>query len=115
VQAANLMARFEPGHSGRPKGVRNKLTTKFLTDFLADWDEHGAAAIKMMRIEDPISYVRIAASIVPKDVSIETSSLTELSDEDLDAMINKLRAQIEEERQTIDITPKPKVLTDGRH
>jgi hypothetical protein len=43
---------FQAGNSygvGRPKGARNKLARRFLEDCLADWQEHGAAAIKVMR------------------------------------------------------------------
>jgi hypothetical protein len=37
---------FKPGGGGRPAGVRNRFSHAFMTDFLADWEQHGAAAIK---------------------------------------------------------------------
>jgi hypothetical protein len=44
---------FKPGGGGRPAGVRNRFSHAFLTDFLADWEQHGAAAIKTVRVRDP--------------------------------------------------------------
>lgn len=55
---------------GRPKGSRNKFAEEFLKDFLADWQTNGATAIKHCRVVDPAGYVRIAASIVPKELNI---------------------------------------------
>ena len=84
--------RFEKGHTGRPKGTRNKLTARFLEDFLCDWEANGAAAIRIVRIEHPEIYVRIAAQIIPRDLHLETSaSLADLADDELDEMIGQLR------------------------
>jgi len=64
---------FEPGNTigktgGRPKGARNKLARTFLEDCYADWQEHGAAAIKVMRMEDPAEYCKMMASLVPREL-----------------------------------------------
>jgi hypothetical protein len=98
------------------KGIRTKFTARFLSDFLKDFEENGAAAIKIVRVEHPEIYVRIAASIIPRDLAIETSaSLNELSEDDLDQMIGQLRQRALEQRpEPIDVTPRQKVLTNGR-
>ena len=48
---------WKPGQSGnprgRPKGARNKLSESVLTEVLADWEAHGAAAIKRVRPAPP--------------------------------------------------------------
>ena len=98
------------------KGIRTKFTARLLSDFLKDFEENGAAAIKIVRVEHPEIYVRIAASIIPRDLAIETSaSLNELSEDDLDQMIGQLRQRALEQRpEPIDVTPRQKVLTNGR-
>ena len=71
VSAAKAMP-FKPGGGGRPAGVRNRFSHAFLTDFLADWEQHGAAAIKTVRVRDPGCYLRTAAAILPKELMVET-------------------------------------------
>jgi hypothetical protein len=72
------MSRFPVSRGGRPAGVRNRFSGAFLTDFLADWEAGGAAAIKVVRLRDPSTYVRVAASILPKELMVEavTSGLS---------------------------------------
>lgn len=93
-QAATL---FKPGQSGnpagRPKGSRNKFSEAFLSDFCADWEEHGVVAIRTMRAERPHEYVKVAASLLPKEFKIETTS--DLTDEQLDARIRQLATVLE--------------------
>jgi hypothetical protein len=84
--------KFEPGNSGgRPKGARNKLTTRFLEALAADFEEGGATAIKIARIEDPVRYVAIIASLMPKELAIEHNQLGDLSDEELNALLSHVR------------------------
>lgn len=88
--------RFLPGNNGgpgRPKGSRNKLGEAFIQDFYADWEDHGADAIRTMREERPHEYVKVAASLLPKEFKIETVS--ELSDDQLNARIRQLADIIE--------------------
>jgi hypothetical protein len=83
---------FQPGNSGgRRAGARNKLTTRFLQALAADFEEGGAAAIKIARIEDPVRYVAIIASLMPKELAIEHNQLGELSDEELNVLLSHVR------------------------
>jgi hypothetical protein len=52
---------------GRPKGGRVKLSERFLTTLAQDYDRHGASVIQYVRQNDPSTYLRIVASIVPKE------------------------------------------------
>jgi len=71
---------------GRALGVRNRFSHAFLTDFLADWEQHGASAIKTVRLRDPSTYLRVAVQILPKEMLIE-ATISELSDPALDDFI----------------------------
>jgi hypothetical protein len=92
-----LKAPWQPGQSGnpdgRPKGSRNKLSEAFISAVHDDFAEHGAAAIVDMRTQDPGGYVRVIASLMPKEFKIETTS--DLTDEQLDARIRALASLIE--------------------
>src|SRR5262245_25279466 len=80
---------FQPGNKsvGRPKGSRSKLGSVFLQDLIDDWTANGAAAIRVVRMTDPVAYVRVVANILPKEMLVETVSLTDYGDDALDAMI----------------------------
>ena len=88
---------FEPGNrfgTGRPKGARNKLAKRFLEDLLSDWEANGAAAIKIARKEDPVAYVKVVASLVPKELEIVSSVAAELPDEELATLIGMFREHL---------------------
>jgi hypothetical protein len=91
------MTLFEKGRSktgGRAKGAKNRLSHAFLTALAADFEQHGVEALKIARIEKPVEYIRIVAGLMPKEFEIIDSRLTDLSDEELDVFIAKLRAQL---------------------
>jgi len=65
--------KFSADHKGgRPKGAKNRLQKKFLEDLVKDWETHGAAAIKIMRVEDPSAYVRTVAALLPREIDVDT-------------------------------------------
>ena len=92
---------IRPGYNpnaGRPAGVRNRLSHKFLTDLLESWNKHGVAAIEDLRVEDPVQYVKVVASCLPKEMLIE-ATMTDLSDTDLDEFIAAVKHHMLERPQ----------------
>ena len=91
------MTAFEKGRQktgGRVKGSRNRIAYKLIEALEKDFEEHGEQAIKIARIERPVEYLRIIASVIPKEFEIVDGRLAELSDEELDVFIARLRAQL---------------------
>src|SRR5262245_3919343 len=61
---------FRPGQSGnpggKPKGARNRLEAEILRDLAEDYRQHGRAAIQRLFEKDPAAYLRVTASLIPK-------------------------------------------------
>ncbi len=94
VQGEN--GRFLPGNNGgpgRPKGARNKLGEMFLEALHDDFEKHGVAVIEAVRTEKPDQYMKVVASLLPKEFKIETVS--ELTDEQLDSRIRALAVALD--------------------
>lgn len=73
-----------PKSPGRPKGARNKLGEAFLEAMLEDFTQHGTAAIQVVRAEKPDQYLKVIASILPKEMNLNvTDQLSEMSDDEL--------------------------------
>jgi hypothetical protein len=62
---------FAPGNPGRPKGARHKLSEMFVKTVLKDFEEFGAPAVVLARMEDPLGYMRVVASLLPKELTAE--------------------------------------------
>ena len=65
--------RFAPGWAGgpgRPKGSRSKLSETFLKLLAADFESEGMEVLRRVRVEDPSTYVRVIASLVPKELGL---------------------------------------------
>ena len=98
--------KFQPGNqlgaAGRPRGARNRVASHVFSDVLEFLLEPPAfeaskptkfrALLLTLWRESPRDLARFITSILPKELSIETSAVNELSDEELDRMIEILRS-----------------------
>jgi hypothetical protein len=93
LAAVRAATQFKPGNGGRPKGSRNRLGEAFISALQADFKEHGDEAIRRTREEKPAEYVKVLASLLPKEVEIKRP-FEDLSDDELHNAIQLIRASI---------------------
>lgn len=85
---------FKAGNPGRPKGSRNKLGEAFIEAMHADFSEHGVDVIAKVRSEKPDQYLKVIASILPKDLNVNINQMDDLSDDQLIERIRSLDSAI---------------------
>lgn len=101
---------FKPGQSGnpagRPLGARHKLGEAFIEALREDFEKEGKAAIVKVRTEKPDAYLKVIASLLPKDVNLsgsldlgDTDDMLELDDATLNDIIRTQLAAVEGERR----------------
>jgi len=88
--------RFLSGNigGGRKKGARSKLGEAFLEDMLANWQENGAETIEVVRTEKPDQYLKVVASILPKELNIRAGEFEDLTDDELARELANISAQL---------------------
>src|SRR5262249_37004076 len=106
---------FQPGHTGRPRGTRNKLAGRVFEDIFAHWCEpvvpgsnvcKGQEALQNLYTKNSGEYLRLTVSVLPKEFIFETVA-TELEDDQIDELILKLRQRVIEARA---VAPMPPTL-----
>ncbi len=89
---------FGPGNNanptGRPKGSRNKLGEDFLKAMQEDFAANGVEAITSVRNDRPHEYLKIIASILPKQIELKEGTFDGISDEQLAALVYAARAAL---------------------
>jgi hypothetical protein len=92
------MANFLTGNrgGGRRKGSRNKLSETFLECVASDFADHGAETVKRLRENDPATYLKLIAWLVPRQLILRREQspdidLAELTDEEAVAWIEAER------------------------
>jgi hypothetical protein len=89
--------RFQPGRAktgGRQKGTRDKLSSDFVAALSEAFEQRGAEAIRIVIDERPQEFLRVIASIVPKEIEFTDNRLKDIPDEELDAIIDHIRRQL---------------------
>jgi len=104
---------WKPGQSGnrkgRPKGSRNKLAEEFVADLHESWKTLGKAALLAAAWTDPVAYVRIVASLVPKDIEVTVTNvhLERMTTRELEAL---LRAEEDDPADTLEAEDGAEIL-----
>jgi hypothetical protein len=97
------------GGPGRPPGMRNRLTEVALQALGDDFSEHGTAVIAEVRKTKPHVYLQVVASLLPRQMQIErTSVLGELSDAELhqiEELLAAMRARTVREINGAELEP----------
>ena len=91
---------WKPGQSGnpkgRPKGSRNKLSEDFFRDLCEAWQAFGKPALETMAMLYPAEFVRLVASLLPKEPEATTiPAMERLSNAQLDALIAELQSGLD--------------------
>lgn len=91
--------RFSTTNPGRAKqkGARDRLSAAFLTAMADDFDEHGKEVIARVRQEDPATYMRVFATLTPKELEMTHAPLDDWTRDELQKGIAWLRTQIASE------------------
>ena len=108
------MGRFETNGNpskGRAAGSRNRLQKRFMDDLLKHWEEEGSTAIPIVFRENPSAYLKIFASVMPKEFLVDTGRIQEIGDEELDRLIDLVERRFGNTAR--DITGIPHVI-EGR-
>src|SRR5215813_4876960 len=90
---------FRRGVSGNPHGNRHRtrhlLNQEFMQALLLHFRQHGKKAIEKVAREQPASYLKILALLVPREHKVEHSNpLKGLTDEQLEAMIEYIETSL---------------------
>jgi uncharacterized protein YejL (UPF0352 family) len=72
------------------------LSEAVICALLRDFREHGQRAIEKVRQTQPGAYLKVLALLVPREHKVEhTNAVSELSDEQLEAMIEHIKSSLE--------------------
>lgn len=76
--------------AGRPKGARSKLGEAFIEAIHLDFQANGVAAIETVRAEKPDQYLKVIASILPKELNVNVNDTDDMTDDELIARVRRL-------------------------
>lgn len=72
--------KWKPGQSGNPRGpepgTRRKLAEDFVRDLHESWTILGKPAITTVAWTDPSTYLKVIASLIPKDIEVTITNVT---------------------------------------
>ena len=74
-----------PGNPNGNRGARHRYITDFMEDMHDAWKVYGRPVLMTAALTDPVSFLRVAASLIPRDIDITVThaNVERLSDDDL--------------------------------
>lgn len=97
IKEAGKATQFKPGQipnpGGKPVGSRNALQGDFMRALADDFAAHGKQAIEDTRSTSPAQYLKIVASLMPKELEIKRP-LEDMTDDDLIAGVAALQSYL---------------------
>ncbi len=98
VKHRGLMPPWKPGQSGNPdgrkKGARNRLSEEFLCDLESAWKDRGNQVIYRVIEDRPQDFLKVIASLMPKEAHVSISHFEEMSDEQLRERVARTIGQL---------------------
>ena len=83
------------------EGSRRAFSADFIRTLADDFRLNGRQAIEKVRKTQPAAYMKICALLVPREMKVEHSNaIKDLTDEQLEAMIEYLKASLEAQAQS---------------
>lgn len=85
---------WQKGQTGNPggnPGARRRYVQDFMDDIHDSWKVYGRPVLMTAALTDPVSYLRVCASLIPRDIDITVTHTTaeRLSDDDLMRLIEE--------------------------
>ena len=105
-----MQHKFQVGNvfgKGR-RGAKNRIATRVLEDLRQVWDEPategssitlGIAALRVMARTHPADFAKLYANIVPKEFWVENGTLTDMTDDEVETVIARLRDEVRQEQE----------------
>jgi len=94
----------------RSRGAKNKIASRVLEDLCKVWDEpcatgsditNGVAALRIMAKQHPSEFCKLYCNLVPKEYWVESTTLTDMTDEELDKVIMRMRDEVRQEEVNV--------------
>jgi hypothetical protein len=97
TKTSNPVAAISSNPAGNRHHTRHLLNQEFIQALLLHFREHGKKAIEKVARDQPASYLKILALLVPREHKVEYSnSLKNMTDGQLDAAIELVKHMLED-------------------
>ena len=105
VTNGRINGRFAPGFSGNPGGspeaARRALNKSTILEMHRAFNIGGRKAIEKVMKQQPAVFLKLLVLLVPREMKVEHSNaIKDLTDEQLEAMIEYLKASLEAQAQS---------------